>query len=117
MKDGYFDSRDLKSVRKCLRKWDQYIVARPPSGLKGHERPDPKEGLHPERAGREGYNEYGDLTPLHYRLFSCPDLQEAIDYVKKNGLYDVNIFQVDDIKAEVVERGRDLVELDDVEED
>ena len=27
MKDGYFDPRDVKSVRRCMRKSDEFIVA------------------------------------------------------------------------------------------
>ena len=27
MKDGYFDPRDVKSARRCMRKSDEFIVA------------------------------------------------------------------------------------------
>ena len=53
MKDGYFDPTDVKSARRCMRKWDEFIVARS-AGLSGHKLPDAKLGIQPEHG--EGYD-------------------------------------------------------------
>jgi hypothetical protein len=85
MKDGYFDPEDVKSIRRCMKKFDEYVVARA-TGLAGHELPPAKAGLHPE--GRLGHDPVFGHRKTCYCLLSCIELADAEHYINSNDLQD-----------------------------
>ncbi len=85
MKEGYFDPQDHNSVKKCLRKWDEFIVARY-MGQKGHELPPSRLGIQPEHG--EGWDPVTGPRATFFCLLSCVELAHAVSYLDENNLRD-----------------------------
>ena len=96
MKDGYFVPGDIESARRCMKKFDEYIVARH-TGYGGHELPDARAGLHPEM--RTGYDHITGAQQTFFCLLSCIELRDAQHYVNSNNLQDdsaIGIYRIGD---------------------